>query len=228
MKKNKVNKIVIIVFIIIAIILIRYIYIEISYPVIDINEHAVEATGFYFNDNYYRQEPFFGYYKKRFKIAEADNGAPIYAYGDKENPYFLEICGSDNSLCFIGKSVPNSGNITGILVNPSVRGINIDYITSNNDIEIFTNLSNIKGKEQTFKTYTRTKTKSYYFVYNNSHVTNEDNLGGTIIFADDKVLYVDLDNLEKYRYNENGSLNITGIVIEDNYIAEKLKQLLLK
>ena len=129
---------------------------------------------------------------------------------------------------FQAKSVPNSGNITGILVNPSVRGNNIDYITSNNDIEIFTNLSNIKGKEQTFKTYTRTKSKSYYFVYNNSHVTNEDNLGGTIIFADDKVLYVDLDNLEKYRYNENGSLNITGIVIEDNYIAEKLKQLLLK
>ena len=226
--KNLIKIAIITGILIVVIYIIRCIYIGLTYPVIEINENAVEVNGFYFNNMYYKREPFIGDDNNKYQIARANNGAPIYAYGDKDKPYYLKIHGSDNSAYFVAQSVPESGTITGIFLTSN------RILSSNEDISFFKSLENIKGKEQTFKLvneeiYTRTRpTRTYYYMYDNSSVTNVNNIGGIIAFIDDKVVYLgkDNDNVSKiFKEDNNEYMTITGIVIEDKGIVKRLKEI---
>ena len=193
------------------------------YPVIDINAQCVEGSFYYKNKYYVPSYCFYGCENAKKRIATDNQGYPIYVYGDKNNPIFIEVSGFGNSLQFIeyGKEVPTSGEITGIYIQRYIGNKNI--IKSEDEIKTLKNLTFMKEKEEFFTIEPYETHCKFYYLYNNSAVTCYENLGGLIVVRDDKVIYINEENWHEAETIDANYYKVKGIKIKDKEIAKKLK-----
>lgn len=191
-------------------------------PVIDLNGNENSSVIFY-NGEEYRNEAFLSAEDDRELIGYLDGkfGSSVYSVGSGE---YIEIVGDDNSGFFIknGIDIPVSGTVTKVLVDPSYSGDKSLYLVSNDELTMIEELKNLSGETQTFEVdnyYTDGNT--FYYVYDNSNVSCEDNYGGYVAFTDGKWIYAAAEN-KSTRTGEGNAVTIEAITIDDPKLIEKM------
>lgn len=157
-------------------------------------------------------------------IGRIDHGARVYTVGSDTSPQYLLIVGRDNSDTFIaeGASVPTSGKITKILIDPGIRSDNSQYLSSADEIAVIDEITNLSGEFQTFRVDNYyTNGNAFYYVYNNSNVSCNENYGGYIAFTEGKWIYAPPENRPVWTGECNG-VTIEALVIDDEEIIEKM------
>lgn len=186
------------------------------------NEHSVE--GIEYNDIFYTGDNFYYADSDLKKLGKADNGATVYAIGASDSPEYILIVGRDNSSCFIASDsfVPVSGTVTKALVDPSIRGDNSKQLCTEEELDILEELSKVSGDPQQFTIDNYfTDGNAFYYVYNNSGVSCEENYGGYVAYTDGKWIFASPE-IGEYEWGEVNSVKVTGIVIEDEALIEKM------
>lgn len=158
-------------------------------------------------------------------IGHIKNGADVYAVGNDKLPQFIIIHGSDNSGCFAaeGAYIPTSGRITKALIDPAIRGINSQYLSTDDELAMLEKITNLTGEPQEFLVdNSGTDGNAFYYVYNDSNVTCLDNYGGYIAYTDGKWIYsAPGESIERKEHN---TVLITGIVIEDEELINEIRE----
>lgn len=190
--------------------------------VIDINGNE-NAEAIFYNGDEYEFEAFYCADDDRELIGYLDNmyGASVYSVGSGE---YIEIVGSDNSGFFIksGSEIPVSGTVTKVLIDPSCRGDNSKYLVSEDELAIIEELTNLSGKPQAFDIDNYyTDGNAFYYVYNDSNVSCEDNYGGYIAFSDGKWIYASAENKPVWT-GEVNAVTIEAIIIDDEKLIRKM------
>ena len=191
-------------------------------PVIDVNGNENSEVISY-NGNEYRYEAFYFDDDELKLIGYIDNmfGAYVYSVGSDD---YIKIVGNDNSGFFIknGSKVPVSGTVTKVLIDPSYRGSESKRLVSDDELAMINELVNLSGDTQTFYVDNYyTDGNSFYYVYNNSNVTCEDNYGGYIAFTDGTWIYAAPEN-KPVRTGEVNAVTINAIIIDDEKLIEKI------
>lgn len=154
------------------------------------NENYIEGIKYKGVD--YIGTSFFCAAEDKLYLGRADNGASVYAIGDKKDPVYIVIDGSDNTSCYIqdGFSVPTSGTITKVLVDPYVRSNNKNVVSKEDELNIVAELTAIGGEvhEFTVDNYF-TNGNSFYYVYDGSNVSNYQNYGGYVAYVNGSWIY---------------------------------------
>lgn len=158
-------------------------------------------------------------------IGHIKNGADVYAVGNDKLPQFIIIHGSDNSGCFAaeGAYIPTSGRITKALIDPAIRGINSQYLSTDDELAMLEKITNLTGEPQEFLVDNYyTDGNAFYYIYNDSNVTCLDNYGGYIAYTDGKWIYsAPGESIERKEHN---TVLITGIVIEDEELINEIRE----
>lgn len=188
----------------------------------DENSEAIWYNGVeYSYDNFYCADD------DRKYIGTANNGAAVYTIGPYEQPKFFLVEGSDNSRCFSAQDakVPTSGKVTKVLVDPGLRGDNSKYLSSEYDLSVVSELSNITGKVQEFEVYNYyTNGNGFYYVYDDSNISCSKNYGGYIAFIDGKWIYSSPKESKTFKSIKDKTYKFSGIVIEDEELISALKK----
>ena len=177
-----------------------------------------------YNGIEYNSEIFYCADDDRKMIGRIESGATVYTVGSDKLAQYILIEGSDNSGTFIaeGSSVPTSGELTKILIDPGIRSDNSKSLSSTDEIAVINEITSLSGELQTFSVDNFfTYGNSFYYVYNNSNVSCEENYGGYIAFTDGKWIYAPAKNKPVWT-GEVNSVTIEAIIIDDEDIIEKM------
>ena len=116
----------------------------------------------------------------------------VYTVGNRNDPVYIVIDGSDNTGCYIkeGFSVPTSGTVTKVLVDPYVRGSNKKVVSKQEELNIVAELAAIEGEVQEFTVENYyTEGNAFYYVYDGSNVSTYQNYGGYIAYVNGCWIY---------------------------------------
>lgn len=161
----------------------------------------------------------------RKKLGKAETGATVYAVGNSSPPSFLLLEGYDNSGCYIASraSVPTSGKVTKALVDPGVRRDNSKYLSEEAELEVLEELSQIDGELRQFTVDNYyTDGNSFYYVYNNSGVSCEENWGGYVAYTEGKWIFVSPEKGSFDEWGDKNSVKVTAVTIEDNDLIKRM------
>lgn len=156
-------------------------------------------------------------------IGHIENGAKVYSIGNADPPEFIQIVGRDNSGCFIkeGSKIPTSGTITKALIDPCLRGNNTKYLSDDHELSMLEKITQLTGEPQKFSLDNYyTEGNAFYYVYNNSNVSCNENYGGYIAYKDGNWIY-SAPGSER-EPGENNAVTITGIVIDDDELINEM------
>ena len=169
-----------------------------------------------YNGELYKAKDFYCFDDDRVFLGYADNGAKVYTVGDKSDPIYLMIVGEDNTGCYIkeGCSVPISGAITKVLIDPGIREINTQALSKEEELKVAAEITKITGetREYTVDNY-YTNGNSFYYVFNGSNVSSEENYGGYIACVNGTWIYSAPDN--KIEWKENNTVIVSAVVIDN-------------
>ena len=185
------------------------------------NENSVEAI-WYNGTTYYAAGFFCAASDKQF-LGYADNGASVYCVGNKRDPDFIIIDGDDNTTSYVkdGASVPTSGTVTKVLIDPYVRGNNRRVLAGKDELSIVAQLAELCGETQLFTVNNvGTDGNAFYYVYNGSNVSAYQNYGGYIAYVDGVWIYSAPGN--KIEHMENNTAVVEAVVIEDNELIDRI------
>lgn len=185
------------------------------------NENAVE--GITYNGKSYKSCVIYCAESDKLFLGYADNGASVYCVGNKKDPVYLIIDGSDNTIAYVkeGETVPTSGIITKILIDPMVRGKNKYVLAKQEELDLIAQLTGISGEVQEFTVENiYTDGNEFYYVYNESNVSVYENYGGYIAFVNGNWIYSAPGS--KKEQKENNTFIVAGIVIEDSDLITKI------
>ena len=184
------------------------------------NGESIKYNGVLYNSGY-----FYNADSDRVKLGKAQNGADVYSIGNTDPPNYILIVGSDNSGCFFapGASVPTSGTITKALIDPGVRGNNSRVMSTNDELEILDELAHIDGelKQFTVDNY-YTDGNSFYYVYNNSDVSCEENWGGYVAYTEGQWIFLSPDKGSIDERGEVNSVKVSAVVISDKDLIARM------
>ena len=182
------------------------------------NTEIINYNGITYNSEYFDCAD-----DDRTLIGHIENGANVYSIGNADPPKFIQIVGSDNSGSFIkeGSKVPTSGTITKALIDPSLRGDNSKYLSSDNELSMLEKITQLTGEPQKFTLDNYyTNGNAFYYVYNNSNVSCNENYGGYIAYKEGNWIYsAPKSEMER---GENNTVTITGIVIDDDELIDEM------
>lgn len=176
-----------------------------------------------YNGNVYESQYFYNADADRILLGWAENGADVYAIGSHNPPKYILIEGSDNSGCFIlsGNKVPTSGTVTKVLIDSSVRGDNSKYLSTDYELEMLEKITHITGESEEFTIHNYfTDGNAFYYVYDNSDVSCNDNYGGYIAYTNGKWVFSAPGNSKEW--GNNNTVTITAVVIEDNELIDEM------
>lgn len=185
------------------------------------NENAVE--GITYNGVSYDAHAFYCAENDKHFLGYADDRARVYCIGNKNDPDYIIIDGSDNTTAYVkeGVTVPTSGTVTKILIDPYVRGNNKLVLAKKEDLDLIAQLTGISGEVQDFTVGNfYTDGNEFYYVYNGSGVSVRENYGGYIAFANGKWIYSAPGN--KIERKENNMAVVAAVVIEDSDLIDKI------
>lgn len=195
-------------------------------PVIDIKGNE-DTDVIYYNGEKYESETFYCADDDRKLIGRLDkeaHGALVYSINSDDSNKYILVVGSDNSGCFIknGCSVPTSGTVTKILIDPGVRGDNSKYLSSQNELQMIEQLKEITGKTQEFTIDNYfTNGNAFYYVYDNSNVSCDNNYGGYIAYTDGNWIFTDSYH-DNFRWLGNNRVIVDAVIIEDEELIKKM------
>lgn len=195
-------------------------------PVIDIKGNE-NSDVIYYNGEEYESETFYCADDDRRLIGRLDkkaHRARVYSINTDNSDKYILLEGSDNSGCFIknGCSVPTSGTVTKILIDPGVRGDNSKYLSSQNELKMIEQLKEITGKTQEFAIDNYfTDGNAFYYVYDNSNVSCKNNYGGYIAYTDGNWIFTDSDS-DDFRWLGNNRVIVNAVIIEDEELIKKM------
>lgn len=178
-----------------------------------------------YNGISYDREYFYCADDDRKLIGHIENGANVYSIGTADPPQFILVVGSDNSGCFIadGSFVPTTGTITKVLIDPGIRSSNSRYLSKDNELSVLAEITEVTGEPQEFLIDNYyTDGNAFYYVYNNSDVSCEENYGGYIAYTNGKWIYSAPG--ETIEWKENNTVLVTGIVIENDELIKKIRK----
>ena len=184
------------------------------------NSYSVEYNGVT-----YDSAVFYNADSDRKRIGKAENGAYVYSVGDFDPPKYLLVEGSDNSGCFIaqGETVPTSGTVTKALIDPGVRSDNSKWLSKKEDLDMLEEISSLTGELETFTIDNYfTDGNSFYYVYDDSKVSCEENWGGYIAYAQGNWIYISPESNCTYDWGEANSVTVTAIAIKDKDLIERM------
>lgn len=182
------------------------------------NTEIINYNGIRYNSKYFDCAD-----DDRTLIGHIENGAKVYSIGNADPPEFIQIVGRDNSGCFIkeGSKIPTSGTITKALIDPSLRGNNSKYLSDDHELYMLEKITQLTGEPQKFSLDNYyTEGNAFYYVYNNSNVSCNENYGGYIAYKDGNWIY-SAPGSER-EPGENNAVTITGIVIEDDELIDEM------
>lgn len=182
------------------------------------NTEIINYNGIRYNSKYFDCAD-----DDRTLIGHIENGANVYSIGNADPPEFIQIVGRDNSGCFIkeGSKIPTSGTITKALIDPSLRGNNTKYLSDDHELSMLEKITQLTGEPQKFSLDNYyTEGNAFYYVYNNSNVSYNENYGGYIAYKDGNWIY-SAPGSER-EPGENNAVTITGIVIEDDELIDEM------
>lgn len=145
-----------------------------------------------YNGVKYIRDCFFCAAEDKKYLGRAENGACVYTVGNRNDPVYIVIDGSDNTGCYIkeGFSVPTSGTVTKVLVDPYVRGSNKNVVSKQEELNIVAELAAIEGEVQEFTVENYyTEGNAFYYVYDGSNVSTGQNYGGYIAYVNGCWIY---------------------------------------
>lgn len=183
---------------------------------------TVYAQAFEYDGRRYLDEAFYRRWDKREQIGKSEDGDPVYIFDGSTD--FLEVVGSDNSATYIaeGCSIPNSGQVTGILVDPGLRGGRNIYLDSEKDLALLEELAALKEVPESY-TIDVNQGNPLFILYNNCNMSCSENFSGFLTALEGRWLYVpsqfheDLLGLEDFSAAE-----VHGILITDPGLNERL------
>ena len=185
------------------------------------NENAIE--GITYNGIFYNACGFYCAESDKRFLGYADNGARVYCIGNKNDPDYIIIDGSDNTTAYVkeGVTVPTSGTVTKILIDPYVRGNNKLVLAKKEELDLIAQLTGIIGEVQEFTVENfYTNGNEFYYVYNESNVSIHENYGGYIAFVNGRWIYSAPKN--KKERKENNTFIVAGVVIEDSDLISRI------
>ncbi|MBQ8961790.1 MAG: hypothetical protein IJ071_11355 [Ruminococcus sp.] len=161
----------------------------------------------------------------RERLGKAESGADVLSVGGFDPPRYLLVEGSDNSGCFIadGESVPTSGQVTKALIDPGVRADNSKELSKKEELDMLEELSGLTGEPRTFTIDNYfTDGNSFYYVYDDSGVSCEENWGGYVAYAQGEWIYISPDPDRTYDWGEGNSVTVTAIAIKDQDLIQRM------
>ncbi len=177
-----------------------------------------------YNGTEYISEIFYCADDDRNFVGRIGRGAVVYAVGPDETPQFILISGRDNSGCFIaeGAKVPTGGKITKVLIDPGIRGDNSRYLSADEELAVIEELSALSGEQRMFHVDNYyTDGNAFFYVYNNSNVSCEENYGGYIAFTEGTWIYAPPENKPVWSGEQN-EVSIEAMVIEDEALIDRI------
>jgi hypothetical protein len=196
------------------------------YKTIDLSGNENTEAIYYHGVEYYSKD-FYCADDDTIPLGRVEGGATAYSIGSDETPKYILISGYDNSRCFIadGYSVPTSGKVTKILVDPGIRGDNSKYLSTDDELAMVEELTHLSGEEQTFAVDNYYIDGNYfYYVYNNSNVSCSDNYGGYIAYTNGTWIYAPPENKPTHTDDGVHSITIDAIAIEDEELIDRMCQ----
>lgn len=188
-----------------------------------------KADGFTYKNRTYSYTAFYAADEDAELIGyTSDYHDPIYSFGNTDSPNVILVIGSDNSLPVVADdyTIPTSGTITKVLVDPGLRAKNDKALSDKSDIDMVISLTQTAGEEtELYLDNYHTCGNEFYYEYNNSAAATKETLGGYVARSDGKWYYVSPSNLEKVVEAENGSANavkIRGVEITDEKMSDWL------
>lgn len=187
------------------------------------NENAAEAITY--NGVKYISTGFFCAANDKQYLGKADNGANVYAVGNKKDPVYIVIDGDDNTGCYIreGCSVPTAGTITKVLVDPYIRGNNKHVLSKQEDLNIILELTGCIGEMQEFTVENFfTQGNQFYYVYDGSNVSTNQNYGGYIAYVNGTWIYSAPEMKIDIDLRVNNTAVVEAIIIEDAELINRI------
>jgi hypothetical protein len=180
-----------------------------------------------YNGVWYPQEDFYCAEDDMIELGRVDGGGIAYGIGLEDIPKYIFIYGYDNSRCFIaeGCSVPTSGKITKVLVDPAIRGDKSKYLSTDDELAVVQDLVNLSGEEQTYAVDNYySNGNSFYYVYNDSNVSCKANYGGYVAYTHGTWIYAPPENSTTHTDDAPNSVTIDAIAIEDEDLIDRICQ----
>lgn len=152
-------------------------------------------------------------------------------YGYKNNDYLLTLVGADNTNSYKSDkiTIPTSGDVTKVFLDPSIRNGENKVIKTLDEIEMFKKLISYEGEENNYDLNNlSTEGTEIYFAYNNCPVTNYNNLVGYIAYIDNSWILVSSENYRKLNKEEySNKITLPGKEIKDNELIQWLNKIKL-
>lgn len=157
-----------------------------------------------------------------------DKNFKVYAYRDGYNYNLFTLVGSDNTDCYKmeGFTIPTSGDVTKVFMDPAVRSNNNKVSKNQTDIEMFKELVSYHSDERIYHINNIfTEGTEIYFAYNSCPVATFDNLVVYIAYIDDNWIIVSPEHY-RGRNNEKNSnhADLMGSQITESKLIEWLNK----
>ena len=186
------------------------------------NDNAWKIT---YNGVAYTGKDFFCADEDKQLLGRADNGARVYAIGNTDDPIYMVIEGNDNTGCYIkeGYSVPTSGTVTKVLVDPAVRSKNTCVLAAQEELDMVSELTGYRGETQEFSIdNVYIQGNRFYYVYDGSNVATTENYGGYIAYINGTWIYAAPGN--KLEQKENNAAIVEAVILDDAALINKICQ----
>ena len=183
---------------------------------------SVYVEAFEYDGRRYLFEPFYRRRDKREQIGKTEDGDPVYIFDGSTD--FLEVQGSDNSATFIaeGCSIPVSGQVTGILVDPGLRGGRNIYLDAEKDLALLEELTALVGEPEP-RTIDVNRGNDLFILYDDCNMSCPENFSGFLTAVEGGWLYVPSQFHEDLLWLEDFSAaKVHGILITDPGLNKRL------